>query len=176
MAIAPNYEQKIAALRLDFHPVRPDVTFLSDPVIMRRFMGTFGLVKGCRELYFPALRESYQDTLAATEGADVIISHPLTATVVRLVAEKTGLPWVSTHYAPLGFFSGHDLPVMPDAPRLSAALRGLGTVVLESAFACRQDCHAANRESVVSAAERTRPAAGDRSESAFGQSNRRRWC
>ena len=62
----------------------------------------------------PVLRESYEDTLAAAEGADLLVSHALTFTT-RLVAEKKGIPWASTMLHPIGFLSAYDPPVLPRA-------------------------------------------------------------
>jgi UDP:flavonoid glycosyltransferase YjiC (YdhE family) len=77
-----------------------------------------------RELFLPALRDSYADTLAAVEGADLLVSQvPLAA---RLVAEKTGIAWASTIHIPLFFFSAHDLPVFPTLPGLTRRFRRLG--------------------------------------------------
>jgi hypothetical protein len=72
----------------------------------------------------PVLRESYEDSLVAAEGADLLVSHILTFTT-RLVAEKKGIPWASTFLQPLGLFSVYDPPVLPQAPLL-AKLRFLG--------------------------------------------------
>jgi UDP:flavonoid glycosyltransferase YjiC (YdhE family) len=83
-------------------------------------------VRFVREILLPVLRESYEDTLAAAEGADLLVSHPLAAYATRLVAEKTGIPWASTMITPLGFFSSYDLPVLPAAPALTKRLRFLG--------------------------------------------------
>jgi rhamnosyltransferase subunit B len=73
---------------------------VADHDVMRRFMDPFrGLVRFGWELLLPALRESYADTLAAAEGADLLVSQvPLAA---RLVAEKTGMAWASTIHTPL---------------------------------------------------------------------------
>ena len=49
----------------------------------------------------PALRESYEDTLAAAEGADLLVTM-LASYATRLVAEKTGIPWVSAVHVPDG--------------------------------------------------------------------------
>ena len=62
----------------------------------------------------PFLRESYRDLRAAVEGADLLVSHVITYTA-RLVAETTGILWVSTMLSPIGFFSAHDPPVLPPA-------------------------------------------------------------
>lgn len=121
------YRQKIEAAGLDFRPIRPDCDRIADPVFVRRMMHPqFGLLRIGRELILPALRETYADTLAAAADADLLVSHPLAAFSSRLVAEKTGLAWVSAMLVPLGFFSAHDLPVVDVLPRASRLLRPLG--------------------------------------------------
>ncbi len=101
---------------------------------MRRMTGRFGLIHVVRELLFSALRESYEDTRAAAQGADLLVSHPLTAYVTRLVAEKTAIPWASTMLVPLGFFSTHDPSIFPLAPALSKQLRFLGPLFWSPLF------------------------------------------
>ena len=128
LATSGHYRQKIEALGIGFRPVRPDLPDLeANPGLVRRLMdrpkGTECVI---RELIMPALRESYEDTLAAAEGADLLVSHTLTFTT-RLVAEKKGVPWASTMLQPLGFLSIYDPPVLPLAPFL-AKLRFLGPV------------------------------------------------
>jgi UDP:flavonoid glycosyltransferase YjiC (YdhE family) len=125
LATGACYRQKIEDLGLGFRAVRPDCDWVADPERMRRFMDLRrGLVRAYRELLVPVLHQSYEDTLAATEGADLLVSQmPLAA---RLVAEKTGIPWVSTIHIPSFFFSAHDLPVFPVAPFLTRKLRFLG--------------------------------------------------
>jgi UDP:flavonoid glycosyltransferase YjiC (YdhE family) len=71
------------------------------------------------------LRESYEDTLAASVGADLLISHPLTF-ATRLVSEKMNIPWVSAMITPTGLFSAFDPPLLPGFPELSMTLRPLG--------------------------------------------------
>ena len=125
LASSECYRHKIQALGLGFHAVRPDSDWVNDPTFMRRMMDLrMGTVRFVREMLFRVLRDSYDDTLAAAQGADLLVSHmPWDA---RLVAEKTGIPWASTMITPLGFFSVHDLPVFPLAPVLSDKLRCLG--------------------------------------------------
>ena len=89
----------------------------------RRSHPGLGLIRVAREWLLPALPETYEDTAAAVEGADVLVSHPLAAYAARLVAEKTRVPWVSTMLVPVGFFSVHDgteipLPAVLSAPSL----------------------------------------------------------
>jgi UDP:flavonoid glycosyltransferase YjiC (YdhE family) len=126
VATGNYYRRKIEALGLGFHALRPDFD-PADRAAMTRFMdlrrGTFRVVLGA---ILPALRDTYDDTLAAARGADLLVSHALPAFAARLVAEKTGVPWASSMITPLGYFSAHDLPVLFVAPELFGPLRCLG--------------------------------------------------
>jgi UDP:flavonoid glycosyltransferase YjiC (YdhE family) len=79
------------------------------------------------EVILPVLRESYADTLAATEGAHLVVSHPLTY-ATRLVAERKGIPWASSTSSPCAIFSATDPPLFPGVPDISKGLRWLGPV------------------------------------------------
>ncbi|MBL8796741.1 MAG: glycosyltransferase family 1 protein [Planctomycetia bacterium] len=128
IATSGFYRPKVEALGIGFASVRPDKPDTdADPDLMRRIMdqrqGTETVI--C-ELLMPVLRQSYDDMLAAAEGADLLVGHPLTYTT-RLVAEKRGLLWASTLLQPIGFLSAYDPPVLPPAPFLEH-LRFLGPV------------------------------------------------
>lgn len=126
LATGEYYRAKVEALGLGFRPVRPDSTFLEDPAVMRRIMDyRWGTIRVIREMVLPALRASYADTLAAAEGADLLVSHPLSF-ATRLVAETMDVAWASTQITPLGLSSVHDPPSLPGAPDLSNKLRFLG--------------------------------------------------
>jgi UDP:flavonoid glycosyltransferase YjiC (YdhE family) len=136
IATSGSYRQKVEALGIGFRAVRPDHP---DPEtgtelirrIMDRRTGTEFVI---REVMMSVLRESYHDTLAAAEGADVLVSHMLTFTT-RLVAEKKAIPWASTFLQPIGLFSVYDPPVLPQAPFL-VRLRFLGPVFHRLLFWC----------------------------------------
>jgi UDP:flavonoid glycosyltransferase YjiC (YdhE family) len=135
VATSGMYRGKVEALGLAFHPVRPDMTDLeADPDLIRRLMD---LRRGpevvFNELVLPALPASFEDTLAAAVGADVLVSHPLTL-ATPLVAAKRGLPWASSLLAPIGFLSAYDPPVLP-AAGLLARLRFLGPTLHRPLFA-----------------------------------------
>lgn len=136
LATSGYYRQKIEALGLGFRAVRPDHPDTGiDLDLMRRIMDRHrGSEVVIRELMMPVLRESYVDTLAAAEGADLLVSHMLTFTA-RLVAEKQGIRWASTYLQPLGFFSAYDPPVLPQVPQL-AKLRFLGPTFHRLLFWC----------------------------------------
>ncbi len=70
-----------------------------------------------RRVVMPYVRESYEDLFRAAEGADLLISHPITY-ALPLVAEKLGLPWISSVLSPMSFFSAHDPSVIAAAPWL----------------------------------------------------------
>lgn len=126
IATSAVYRQKIEALGIRFRAVRPDHSDPeTDPDWIRRIMDRRkGSEFVVREVLMSVLRESYEDTLAAAQGADLLLSHVLTYTT-RLVAEKKGIPWASVFLQPLGFFSADDPPVLPQVPFL-AKLRFLG--------------------------------------------------
>ncbi|HVX11022.1 MAG TPA: glycosyltransferase [Pirellulales bacterium] len=125
VATSRCYQEKVESLGLGFRPVRPDSDWIADRQTMRRYMDLRrGLIRLAREWALPSLHDSYADTLAAVEGADLLVSQVSLA--ARLVAEKTGIAWVSTIHMPLFFFSACDLPLLPIAPKVFERLRFLG--------------------------------------------------
>lgn len=134
-ATSECYRAKVEKLGLTFYSTRPNADWVTDPRIMQRIMDQrMGTVRAVRERVLPYLRETYDDLVSVTRNADLLVSHmPWGA---RLVAEKTGIPWVSTMVTPMGFFSAHDVPVFPLFPQVSKTLRHLGpgfwTVVFRS--------------------------------------------
>ena len=132
LATSERYREKIEALGIGFRPVRPDIP--EDPAAILPF---FDLRRGperlVRDFMMTPLRDSYADTLAAAEDADLLVGHPLTF-AVRLVAEKTGRRWISTALSPMNFFSVHDPSVLPPAPIVSK-LRFLGAALYRPLFA-----------------------------------------
>src|SRR5262249_17656938 len=88
LATSACYREKVEALGINFRLVRPDSDWVTNPALMRRRSHPgLGLIRVAREWLLPALPESYQDTVAAVEGADLLVSHPLAAYFARLVAE-----------------------------------------------------------------------------------------
>ena len=126
LATNESHRARVESSGLAFHAVRPDCDWLFDPERVRRFSHPrLGLLRVGREWLLPALRDSYEDTRAAVEGADLLVSM-VAAYAARLVAETTGMPWASALHIPMGFFSAHDLPTLDIAPGLSRRLRCLG--------------------------------------------------
>src|SRR5438270_2520210 len=130
IATSPLYGEKVEAEGIPFHPARPELpppdAADSAEIIRRVSHGRRGPSYLFRELLVPHLRETYADTLAAVTadgGADLLVSHqvPLTA---PLVAEKTGIKWISSVLFPIAFASRYDPPTPPQLP----AVRALTTI------------------------------------------------
>ncbi len=115
VATTSGYRGKVEALGLEFHPVPPDIA-IDDKEILRRAMdprdGTRYIL--C-DLILPYLRESYKQTAAIAQNADLIVTHPVTLGAY-LYARKSGLPWASVALAPVSMLSSHDMCVFPGFP------------------------------------------------------------
>lgn len=114
LATSPVYRDIVEREGIAFHAVRPDLS-PNDREILRRVMDRR---RGTEEIFailMPSLRDSYADLYAASEGADLLVTHPV-ALAGPIVAEQRKVPWASTVLAPMSFFSEHDFPVIPPAP------------------------------------------------------------
>jgi UDP:flavonoid glycosyltransferase YjiC (YdhE family) len=115
IATSELYRERMQAADFEFVPVRPNLPppEQQDEEMMARVMdprsGSGFLLN---ELLFPAVRESYEDLLAAVADADLLLTHPISL-AGPLVAQTTGIPWVSSVLAPVSFFSAYDPPVPP---------------------------------------------------------------
>ncbi|MBI1312655.1 glycosyltransferase [bacterium] len=128
VATCPSYRQKIESMGLNFRPVRPDCDWLQDAEKVRWFSHPrFGLLRVGQKILMPNLRDAFEDTLNAAKEADLLVTM-MACYATRLVAEKERIPWVSAVHIPLGFFSGHDPPILEFSPFLSRQLRYLGPV------------------------------------------------
>lgn len=131
-ATSAYYRPLIEGEGVAFCPVRPDID-LEDRAMIRRIMeprrGPEILIREC---LLPYLQDSYADLTAATHGADLLVTHPITF-AGPLIAERDQIPWVSTVLAPMSFFSVYDLPVLPSMPWLAPLYRlrpGVSRVLL----------------------------------------------
>lgn len=129
IATSPVYRQRVESLGLKFWPVRPDrIEQAGDPSMMDRLRDTRRSPDQVfRDMFMPSLWESYLDTLDAAVGADLLVSHPL-AFATSLVAERTGVPWVSSVLQPLALFSAYDPPALGPTALVSGLL-ALGPAV-----------------------------------------------
>ena len=120
IATDERYREKIENLGLEFAPIRLAIDWIGDPKIISQ-LRSWGLKKIIRHILLPLLPQTYADTFAATEKADLLFSMQGNY-ASRLVAEKRNIPWVSGVHFSLGMFSVYDPPVFPTFPWLSAAI------------------------------------------------------
>jgi rhamnosyltransferase subunit B len=138
LAVPEMFRSRIEPLGIGFHRIRPDQDPHDSRLIAMIYDIKKGTERGLREFLFPAIRESYEDLLAAVQGdgtadggADLLVSGEL-AYAAPIVAEVTGIPWVSYVLAPFSFFSAYDPPVLPPYPTLAkvqALVPGMGHII-----------------------------------------------
>ena len=126
LATSGMYRQKVEEAGLGFHGVRPH--FEGDLDIKNLIRRGMELKSGpeyiIRELVIKPIRDSYADLDAVAKECDLLVTHPLTF-AGPLIAEKRGIPWISTALQPMVFFSAYDPSVLAPAQWLSR-FRGLG--------------------------------------------------
>ena len=119
IATSAAYADFIAGEGLAFAPIRPD----ADDLLTRLGMDMGEIARRMAEndgflfdtLIFPHLRESFDDLLAASDGAAAIVSHSL-AFSARLAAEVRGLPLFTILLSPMMLYSAYDPPLGSRVP------------------------------------------------------------
>lgn len=126
IATGALYRDKMEAAGLDFHPIRPDFAppEENEEMLRKAMHPLTGTTYVLKELILPHLRDSYDDLREAVRGADLLVTHPL-AFVGPMVAETSGVRWVSSVLAPGSFLSKYD-PVMPTAMQWMKRVYALG--------------------------------------------------
>jgi len=122
VATSASYRPAVEQEGLEFQPLGPDVN-LRDEAALKRVMDprTGGEVV-VKEFVLPALEQTYDETARLADGADVLVSHPLTFCTPAVGAGRR-MPWVGTILAPLSLFSDGDFPVLPALPAAAALMR-----------------------------------------------------
>src|SRR5262249_47570033 len=127
VASLAGYRENVEAAGVEFRPVRPDVS-PDDPHVREVVRKIMDARRGPEYLFNdvlgPAMRETYEDTLAAVTadgGADLLVSHQIPMAGPIVVAQ-TGVRWVSAVLAPTGLMSATDPMTPPQAPWLRRIL------------------------------------------------------
>jgi rhamnosyltransferase subunit B len=128
-----GYREKIETLGFEFYPMRPDIDQSDRALLAELLHPRKGPETLIRELVFPNLREMYEDLVAASSGAELMVTGELSY-VAKSVVEKRNIRWVSTSLAPLSMFSSADPNVYPQAEWLEV-LRPLPTMFHSALFA-----------------------------------------
>ncbi len=114
----PVHRPLVEQAGLEFRPVRTAVLNETDSALMRKlFHPRKGIQMLIRDLVMQSLEVAYEDTMAAAEGASMIVAHPLTF-ASRAGGRVLKIPWVTTQLAPMAFLSVYDPPVFPADPYL----------------------------------------------------------
>ena len=127
IATSEMYREKLDALALELHPVRPQLPSFDEPDEISRMLekmmdarrGTEAVIN---TLIVPHLRDIYEDLSAAVRGADLFVTHPLSLPA-PLIVEQTGIRWVSSVLAPISLFSAFDPSVPPQLPAVYHLLK-----------------------------------------------------
>jgi UDP:flavonoid glycosyltransferase YjiC (YdhE family) len=112
IATLEYYRTLIEGAGLSFAPIRPGIDPTDTAVVHRIMHPTRGSEYLLTEILFPAIDDMFDDVNAAAEGADLLVSHPVTF-ATPIVAEHRRMPWASAVLAPTSLFSGYDLPILP---------------------------------------------------------------
>lgn len=115
IATSEVYRSLVTAENLDFYPVRPDLPNINTEEAKIEIEQVMDAQKGTqyvlRQLILPYIKDSYNDLMQATNGADLLITHPISF-AGALLAQKTGIRWVSSVLSPISFLSAYDPPVL----------------------------------------------------------------
>jgi len=122
-----QHRSRVERSGVQFREAAPNLDFTDKTFQERAMHETTGSRYMLRDVILPQIRVSYENMLEASVHADLLVTQMLTF-AGPIVAEKTGIPWVSTVLAPLSYFSYRDSPVLSSrlnglreaAPRLNA--------------------------------------------------------
>ncbi len=119
VASAERHRNSVEKANLEFAPMRPDWPAADE--MERAFAPVMDARGGTKYLFekliLPQLRESYEDLLLLCRDADLLISHSLVP-AAPLVAQTTGITWVSCVLSPIFLASRRDPPRMPIVPQI----------------------------------------------------------
>ena len=135
IATTGEHRQSVERAGVEFVETTPQTSDQGDyQAVAERLLAAQGgdelLVRG---LVMHQLRETYQVTMEAATGVDLLVSQTLGVTG-PIVAEQRRLPWVATLLTPMLFMSIYDPPLIPAAAWLFG-LRWLGPRFHRVAFA-----------------------------------------
>lgn len=118
------FRDDVESAGLEFAAMRPAADTLGDKeaVVRRLFETSRGAEYLVRELFMRHLRESYDDLERIAEGADALVTHPITF-AGPLVAARHGIAWISSVLAPMSLISDIAPPLYGPAPWLRRVRR-----------------------------------------------------
>lgn len=142
IAASEQYQRKVEAEGLAFHPVAPGPGQLRNDSSLGEGDIIRGLTRsGIRfiidKAITPYLERSYEDLCDAMRGAGLVVAGN-SSIVARITAEKLGLPVVSLVNCPCVFFSAEEPPHLLEAPWLPRFRRIFGARATKLVFDLRR--------------------------------------
>lgn len=128
-----GYREKVESLGIEFAPLRPDVDIDDRELHARAMDARTGPEFVIKELILPNIRAMYDDVMAATESADVLVNGEIVY-VGDAVARTRDIKWISSNLAPLTMFSSHDPNVYPQASWVFDILRPMPVAFHDALF------------------------------------------
>src|ERR1044072_252553 len=129
IATSNIHRERIESRNIEFQEIRPAMPQPGTPEYLKMHDGVMDPNRGAEYLFkrilVPAVRDMYADLREAIEDADLLVTHPLIL-AGPLVAQKTGIPWVSTELAPASLWSAFDPFVPPNTPWIHGLLKAGG--------------------------------------------------
>jgi UDP:flavonoid glycosyltransferase YjiC (YdhE family) len=129
IATSNAYRERIESLNIEFREIRPAMLEADTPEYFDMVQKVVDPKRGAeylfKELLVPVVRDMYADLREAVADADLLVTHPIVL-AGPLVAEKTGIPWVSTELAPASLWSAFDPFVPPNTPWIHGLLKAGG--------------------------------------------------
>jgi UDP:flavonoid glycosyltransferase YjiC (YdhE family) len=129
IATTEIFRDRVESLDIQFHPIRPNMPRQGTPEYQKWIDGVIDPNHGAeflfKQILAPAVRDMYEDLSTAIQGADMLVTHPIVLAGPPL-AQKTGIPWVSTVLAPASVWSAFDPFVPPNAPWLHKVIKAGG--------------------------------------------------
>jgi len=131
IATSNTYRSRVESLGIEFRPIRPVMPEQETPEYRRMLDGVVDPNRGAEYLFkqilVPAVRGMYHDLSSAIRGADLIVTHPIVL-AGPLIAQQSGIPWVSTVLSPASLWSAFDPCGPPNMPWIHRVLKGRPTM------------------------------------------------
>jgi UDP:flavonoid glycosyltransferase YjiC (YdhE family) len=129
IATSNTYRERVESLNIEFRQIRPETLEPDTPEYYKLIEDVVDPKHGAeflfKKLLVPAVRDMYADLREAVADADLLVTHPIVL-AGPLVAQKTGIPWVSTELAPASLWSAFDPFVPPNMPWIHRVLKAGG--------------------------------------------------
>ena len=131
------YREKIGQIGLGFHPMAPHLDPNDDSLAKDLMDNDTGSETILREIIMPSLPAMYDDLVAATAGADLVVSGEITYAIKSLVERRPISNGSRRRFRRSLSFPNYDPPVPPPAPWFEN-LRFLGPAFHGLVFSLRQ--------------------------------------